>query len=118
MILAQLRTLKRGLAMCCTHTWVLCGYDGLLLENIFHVAIQRPFRRAAGLRAQIVQRVYVCGWEDGGVPACWCTEMNVIEESVHHLSSTSYNLSMINEHFSPSLVSMDSALPIDGETYL
>lgn len=80
MILAQLRTLKCGLAMCCTHTWVLCGYDGLLLENIFHVAIQRPFRRAAGLRAQIVPRVYVCGWEDAGVPACWCTEMNVIEE--------------------------------------
>lgn len=104
--------------MCCTHTWELCGYDGLLLENIFHVAIQRPFRGATGLRAQIAQRVYVCGWEDGGVPACWCTEMNVIEESVHHLSSTSYNLSMINEHFSPSLVSMDSALPIFGETYL
>lgn len=99
--LYRYKAFKCGLAMCCRHTWVLCGYDGLLLENISHVAIERPFRRAAGLRAQIVQRVYVCGWEDAGVPACWCTEIHVIKRSINHLSCTSYNWSMINEHFSP-----------------
>lgn len=77
--------------MCLRRTWVLSRYDGLLLENISHIPIKRPFWRATRLRGQIFHKVYGCDCENIGVPASWYAEINVTDRSIHHLSSKSHN---------------------------
>lgn len=54
---------------CCRFTWILSGHDWLLLENISHVSVERPFWRAASLRGQTFHWVDEHSWEDSGTPS-------------------------------------------------
>lgn len=71
MTMTRSRTLRVGLLRCSRRTWVLRGYDGLLLENVSHVAIQRPLWRAAGLGAQVLDGVEGRDGQNWAEPARW-----------------------------------------------